>query len=348
MVVKPAGDLRELVKSIFLAAGADERNATAVAEHLVLSNVRGVYSHGVWHTARYVQSIREGLIVPTAWPELVRETPNSALVSGNWGFGHTAAKFAMETALAKAADQAMATVGLVEANHIGRLGTYAEMAAERGFIGQVWASGYGAEEPQAVPYGGAAPILHTNPIALGFPTGQEPPIIIDFATTATAGSKVYRARALGQQLPPGCVVDAAGNPTTDPNAFFQGGALLPFGGHKGYAFMLACELMGRVFAAADAHAATERGGPAFRHQGVTMIVLKADLFQPAAAFRAGVDGLTKQIHAVPPAPGFSEVLVPGDLEARAQADRERNGVPIDDDVWQSLVDVAAELGVTRR
>jgi LDH2 family malate/lactate/ureidoglycolate dehydrogenase len=122
--------------------------------------------------------------------------------------------------------------------------------------------------------------------------------------------------------------------------------MMAFGGHKGYAFMLADEFLGRVLSGADGYLEGERGGPLMRHQGVTMIVLRADLFQPMAEFARRADELKRQVNAVPPAVGFDEVLVPGDLEARARAERSSDGIPVLDEVWKSLTDLAAELGVT--
>ena len=340
-----ANELHELTRSVLLAAGADDRNASRVAEALVSSNLAGVDTHGVFHLPRYVREIRDGMLVPTAWPEVLTETPTTALVSGNWTFGHVVAKYAVDVAIAKARDQNMATVSLVKALHIGRLGEYAEMAVANDMIALVWASGYGAEQPVAVPFGGRAPVLHTNPIAIGVPTGDEVPMVMDFATTTIAGSKVRVAQVKGEQVPPGSLVDADGNPTTDPSVYPTGGGMTAFGGHKGYAFMLADEFLGRVLAGADGHAEGERGGPLMRRQGVTMIVLKADLFQPMADYARRAGDLKRRVNAVPPAAGFDEVLVPGDLEARAREERSRDGIPIPAPVWKTLTDVARDLNV---
>ena len=340
-----ADDLHGLTTRVLLAAGADERNAVRVADALVLSNLSGVDTHGVFHLPRYVTEIRDGTVVPTAWPEIVSETPTSALVSGNWTFGHVVAKFAMDTAIAKARDQNMATVSLVRATHIGRVGEYAEMAVAEGMVALVWASGYGAEEPVAVPYGGRKPLLHTNPISIGVPAGDETPMVMDFATTTIAGSKARVAALKGEQVPPGSLVDEEGRPTTDPSGYPKRGGMVAFGGHKGYAFMLANEFLGRVLSGADDYVEGERGGPLMRHQGVTMIVLRADLFQPMAEFTRRSDELKRQVNAAPPAAGVDEVLVPGDLEARSREKRRRDGIPIPDEVWKSLVDVAADLNV---
>ena len=340
-----ADDLRELTRSVLLAAGADDRNASRVAEALVLSNLSGVDTHGVFHLPRYVNEIRQGMLVPTAWPEILTESPTTALVSGNWTFGHVVAKFAMEVAIGKARDRNVATVSLVRAMHIGRVGEYAEMAVANDMIALVWASGYGAEQPVAVPFGGRVPVLHTNPIAIGVPAGDEIPMVMDFATTTIAGSKVRTAQVKGERVPLGSLVDMEGNPTTDPSGYPTGGGMTAFGGHKGYALMLADEFLGRVLAGADGHVDGERGGPLMRRQGVTMIVLRADLFQPMADFAHRADELKRKVNAVPAAAGFDEVLVPGDLEARARDERARGGIPIPPEVWKVLTDLARDLEV---
>src|SRR5438128_2186005 len=134
MIVKTAAELQRLVERILSAAGADERNASLVAHHLVLANLSGVDSHGIWHVPSYVGAIRAGVIAPTAWPEVVSETPTSALVKGNWTFGHVAAEFAMERAIEKAAQTGIAVVAVVQDNHAGRLGHFVEMAIARQMI----------------------------------------------------------------------------------------------------------------------------------------------------------------------------------------------------------------------
>ena len=344
-MVKTAAVLIDWVQQILQAAGADERNAQAVAEHLVDANLCGVDTHGIQHVPGYLNNIRAAEILPTLWPEILKETPASALVSGNWTFGHTAARFAMQLANAKALDQGAAVVSVVEVNHIGRLGYYSEMAAAQGLIGMIWAGGFGVGSPAAAPYGGRERVLHTNPLSMAFPAGDEPAPMFDFATTAVAGMKVINAQQRHSALPPGCIIDRDGNPSTNPQDFYDGGAYVPFGGHKGYALMVAVEFLGRLFSGSDAYAQAPRGGPSFGYQGVTMMAFRADLFQPMPQFKQGVDQLVRRLHATPPAPGFAEVLVPGDPETRARAVRGRDGIPVPDDVWQALSAAAAALGV---
>lgn len=345
MATRTADQLRAFTARILQAAGADQRNAERVAEALVGANLCGVDTHGVWHLPGYVQAIREGEILPTAWPSTIEEGPAYARVAGGWTFGHVGARVAMELALDKAAQHGIALVSLVQAHHIGRLGEYVEMAAARSMVGLVWAGGFAEEQPVAMPYGGRRPVLHTNPLAIGLPAGAENPVVLDFATTVLSGVKVVEARAQGKQLPPGAIADREGRPTTDPQAFFEGGGHLPFGGHKGWGLMLAAEMLGRVFTGADAFAEAPRGGPIFGHTGTTMIACRADLFQPLATYAGRADELEQRVRAVPPAAGFTEVLVPGDLEARTRQTRLREGIPLPEDLWGRLNELARSLGV---
>ena len=187
-------------------------------------------------------------------------------------------------------------------------------------------------------------MLHTNPLAMGFPAGEEVPMIIDFATTAMSGSKVDLHRNRGEQVPPNSIVDKNARPTTNPEDFFDGGGHLPFGGHKGYAIMLAVETLGRIFTGSDAYSEAHRGGIYNRHQGITIMVLKADLFQPLDGFTSKLDELEQRMRAIPPAPNFSEVIVPGDIESRTRKER-ASAIDIPDDVWEMLKQLTKDVGV---
>lgn len=345
MITKKADDLHVFIRSALMSAGADDRNATRVAEALVLSNLRGVDTHGILHLPSYVDGIKRAEILPQAWPEILEEDNTTARVGGNWTFGFVTAKFAMDVAISKAEQHNVSVVSAVQLNHIGRLGEYAEMAASKGLISMIWAGGFAVEAPVTVPFGGRERVLSTNPLAMGFPVGNDAPVIIDYATTAVAGSKVILAKDKNELLPPDSVVDKDGNLSNDPAAYYDGGALLPFGGHKGFALMLAVELFGRIVAGSDAFADELRGGPVMRHHGLTMIALRADVFQSASDYSKIAKEFGNQIRAVPPANGFNEVIMPGDLESRAQDERSRDGIPIPDATWERLTKMADSLGV---
>jgi len=346
LVIKTAGELDRIVRKILMAAGADESNANRVAEALVSSDLCGVYTHGVWQLPNYVEWMKTGEIDPTAKPSVLSETSNTALVSGNWTFGHVTARLATEIAIAKAQEHNLSLVSLVRLHHIGRLGEYVELAASKGLISMVWAGGFSEEVPAAVPYGGRKRVLHTNPIAMAFPANGRPSMMFDFATTALSGVKVVEARTQHQQLPAGSIVDKDGNPTTDPVAFFEGGGYLPFGGHKGYALMLAAEYLGRILSGSDALAQQPLGGPIFGHSGATIIAFRADLFQGAREYQERAQEFESRIRSTPAARGFNEVLMPGDVEARTRVTYQRDGIPIPERMWAKLADLAGSLGIS--
>ncbi len=338
-------DLHDVVRRVLDAAGASAENATRMADALVSANLRGVDTHGVFHLNGYVQAILDGKLDAAARPSIVRETANTALVDGNRTFGHVAAKFATDIAVRKAKENDIAVVGLLRSEHIGRLGEYAEMAAAEGVVAIVSGAGYMLGNKVAAPYGGSKGLLSSNPIAIGFPGGEEPGMVFDYATTAMANSKMNLYKMRNEELPAGTVIDKEGYPTTNPTAVQEGGYLLPFGGHKGYALMMAVEFLGQVLVGSDAVEDDGMGTPSMVKQGVSIIAIRADVFRQDADFRRRADELVREARSVPPAPGFKEVMAPGDPESRAQAQRSAEGIPVPDKVWQLIVEAGKSVGV---
>ena len=246
----------------------------------------------------------------------------------------------------KARQNRIAIVSAVEINHIGRLGAYVERAAAEGVIAMVMAGGFGEEVPTAAPYGGRKALLAPNPIAMGFPARDSHPVVLDFATTQVAGGKVLLAGAKGEQVASGCLIDRDGNPSTDPAEFCGEGALLPFGEHKGFGIMVGAEILGRILSGADTYSHTHRGGAHFRHVGMTLIALDSGSFSSSNQFAEGTAELVRQIQAVPPAPGFTEVMAPGDFEHKARTTRLEQGIQIPDSTWAEVEQTAKSLGVS--
>ncbi|MSS73791.1 MAG: Ldh family oxidoreductase [Candidatus Latescibacteria bacterium] len=239
-----AAYLHATARRLFTAAGAPRHIADDVAEVLVNSNLTGHDSHGVLRVPAYLNGISNGGIVPAAEPKVVQETAVTLLLDGNGGFGHYTARKAMALAIEKAKQAHVCCVSFTQIGHMGRLGEYAEAAARAGCIGLL-TYGIGARDSgSTVPYGGAKGTLGTNPIAVGIPTGDDTPFIIDFATSTVAEGKLQVARSKGADLPQGLIVDKHGAPSVKPADFYDGGYLLPFGGHKGYALSLMVCLLG--------------------------------------------------------------------------------------------------------
>ena len=342
--------LHSLITRIASAVGTSSQASETLATHLVGAELAGVQTHGIFHIPKYLGEIEREELVPEAEPLVVEQSASRLLVSGELCFGQVAAEHLTRAVIPRALEAGVAAGGLVRANHIGRLGHYAELAASEGLISLICSGGFGVTGARAAPFGGRDRLLDTNPFCMGFPAGREAPVIIDFATTALSGVKVTNAQARNEQLPPASIIDAAGRPSTNPDDFFAGGAYLPFGGetsgHKGFAIMLAVELLGRLFTGADAHAVPDEGVPLMRHQGATFLLVRADLFQSMQQIMDGNDVLLKTIRESAPAAGNDRVLYPGLAESRTRAHRKQHGIPIARDVWDRFTDAAAGLGIT--
>jgi uncharacterized oxidoreductase len=329
--------LERFTGTIFQAAGAPADLADRVAEVLVENNLAGHDSHGVLRIPEYIRSIHDGEIVATARPEILSETDTTALVTGNWALGQVTGAYAADLAIAKAKQHKVAAVSVVQASHTGRLAAFTDRAARQGVV-MFMAIGT-VDRPMTAPYGGAAAVLGTNPIAFSIPNPDGPPVTLDIATSAIAAGKVKVAKAKHELLPPDMICDKQGNPSRDPAAFLDGGFLLPFGGHKGYAIAVVAELLSGPLAGADAFPGVTA------RSGIFFFAVEASVFRPFEDYAKAMAATLHRIKSVPPAAGFQEVLVPGEPEHRMRQQRLQTGIPVADDTWLALADVAATLGV---
>lgn len=336
-----------LGEAIFRAAGASEGNATRLMESLVSSSLSGHDSHGVIRIIQYVKAIEDGQIDPVGTPRVIQETETSALIDGAWTFGQVGAEVATRTAIEKAGRHGIAIAGLVRSHHIGRLGEYSEMAYEAGMVALVTTGGIagtgGTLGAGVAPFGGAKGVFSTNPISFGLPAGDMPPVLVDFATSAVAGGKVSLARAKGEQLPPDSILDKHGNPTTDPEDYYDGGMLMTFGGHKGYGLAVVIELLGQALTGSLRYA--DGGDPVYAPAGSLFIVIDSGIFQPAEQYRQQADAILRRIKGIPPRPGFSEVLVPGEPEQRSRSRGAAAGISLPEGTWESIRQLAEKYGV---
>jgi LDH2 family malate/lactate/ureidoglycolate dehydrogenase len=336
-------ELTSTVQRLVEAVGTPSDNARVVTRLLVGSHLAGHDSHGVQHLARYLEEAQNGLIVPSAQPEVVSDSPSAARVRGNWGWGHVTADYTMRLAVEKASATGVAMVSAVECNHIGRLGDYVEEAVAKGCIGILTSGGNAEELATAAPFGGTKAVLAPNPLAMGFPAEAEHPIVVDFATTIVAGGKLALAKAKGAKVPLGWILDKNGKPSADPNDYYDGGALLPFGEHKGFGVMIAAEILGRILSGADDYSETDHGGTYFKHCGITFLAIRADLFD--RSFEARTTELAHRVRAVPPQPTVEAVMMPGDYEYKARIDRTHKGtLEIPESTWDEVVAAARKLG----
>lgn len=325
--------LEDLTTSIFAATGAPPDIAAHVARSLVESNLMGHDSHGMIRVLQYLDSIKKGGLSPSARPSILKETPTTTVIDGNWAFGQITAHYATSLAIEKARSQHVAAISMVRLNHIGRLGEYTDLAAKNGMFAMM--TGGSQYNGPVAPYGGQKRLLGTNPLAFALPGLAGGTIVADMATCVVAEGKVRVARAKGQKVPPGTIVDKDGNSTTDPEDFYSGGALLTFGGHKGYALSVIAELISRFAGCGDKMTNDDLCFGAF------LMMVNLEAFRPVAEFREVVGARVSEIKSVKPAEGFSEILMPGEPESRTRARRLVEGIVLPEDTVRKLADIAA-------
>jgi uncharacterized oxidoreductase len=337
-----ADQLREFSAATLHAAGAIATEAQVVADALVEANLEGHDSHGVVRVAEYVGWMEEGKIHHGAQMEIERETEAYALINGNWGWGQVIGKQAMEVGIQKASKVGVAVVSLHNCNHLGRAGDYPTMAVKRGMAAVLFVNTHGGGKLVA-PWGGRERRLSANPIAAAIPRSTGEPFVLDISTCAIAGGKLHIMRNAGKPIPPNCIIDAQGRPTTNAADYFgpPEGALLPMAGHKGFGLALMCDMLaGALSGAGCSRPTTTRVGNAF-----FAVVINIPMFRSREAFDTDVNQLVDYMKSCPLAPGFQEILIPGEPERRIRRQREAEGIPLDDGTWAEVLVPARKYGV---
>lgn len=334
-----ADKLRLVSETILEAAGAPADAARTVSNALVEANLVGHDSHGVMRLMSYVDFVRRGQIQPTARPRITKREQAVAHVDAEWGWGQLAARLATQTAVELAREYGVAAVTIDRCNHIGRLGEYVESITQSDMIGLAVCN----SDPSVAPYGGFLRVMGTNPIAWAVPrASRAEPLLSDFATAGVAEGKLRVARAKGEQVPAGLVVDRNGQPSNEPGAFYDGGALLPFGGHKGYGLGIMVELLGGILSGMASSVKPEH----FAINGTLLLAMNIASFIPVDQFIQQVEAFCARVKASPPAEGFNAVLLPGEPELQARKERLVSGISLPPKTWDDLQSLAAELNVT--
>lgn len=342
MKILSAAQLKGICEGILRAVGTPEDEAEIVSDTLVKANLRGIDSHGVIRLPVYLSRVKHKTIIPGAPFKTVRESPSSAVVDGGSGFGQVIAVKAMKLAIEKAERTGLGAVSAFNTNHFGMAAYYALLALQSDMISMIISNA----GPYVVPWGGRIPMLGTNPICVGIPSGQSFPIILDMATSATARSRIEKIAKEGGSIPEGWAIDESGKPTTDPMAALRG-ALLPFGGVKGYGLSLIIDLISGALAGAACGKHVVSLYPEDRkcNVGQFFLAINVDAFTPIEEFKERVDEAVREIKSCPTAPGHSEILIPGEIEHRAEQKRLREGIPIGDNVWKVIERMCEEANI---
>ena len=346
MLTFQPGALRAVTHLVARRMGSDEAEAQEVADHLVRANLVGHDSHGVGMLPTYVRLLGDGLLVPNQTAGTVLDAGALLVVDAKRGYGQRMAADAVRRAIGKAREHGACVLGLRNAAHIGRIGTYAELATSHGCAFVSFVNVADHHDVQAT-YGAAEPRLGTNPFTAAVPGPNGEPVLLDMATTTIAAGKARVAANKGVPVPEGSLIDADGVPTNDPTGFIRDktGALKAFGLHKGSGLAVMCEIMANAVAGGQgAHEhATARGGVL---NSMLAVVIDLSRIGDAEAIAAAAGATRAHVKSAKPAPGVAEVLTPGEPERLSAARRSVQGIEVDETSWGDIRAAALSLGIT--
>ena len=338
--------LHSVTTQVLQAAGVSPGDARIVADELRDANLMGHDSHGVIRLMQYVDFIHKGFVKPDGVFEVVQEDATLAIIDGNMQLGQVTATKALEVGLEKARESGMATLVLRNCYHVGRLGSYSQKAALAGFASMMCVNSPAGGG--VAPFGGIERRLGTNPIAIAAPRGDRP-LVLDMTSCATAEGKLRVAFQKGEKVAEGLIIDAEGNPSTDPADFYADpeGALLPLGGalgHKGFGLSVMIDLFAGILSGSGVCRTDSPRGA----NGVWMYLADITRFLPKAEYEAIVRQYEAHIKSSRKMPGVDEILLPGEIEYQRRAAREANGVQVAPETWRQINELAESLGVSLR
>ncbi|WP_397569236.1 Ldh family oxidoreductase [Schlesneria sp. T3-172] len=325
--------------------GVSQTDAKTTASALVTTDAMGVFTHGTKLLAGYLNKLKGGGYRAGATPRIEREGLGWALIDGESALGQVGSDFAMRTAIEKARKVGVAYVGLRNTGHIGAAGYYAASAARQGFIAMVT----GNDIPSVAAPGSKRAVLGSNPIAYGVPHGNGEPIVLDMATAAVAGGKIYAAIQRGETIPSTWLIDQEGQPTVDGSLYPDRASLAPMAGHKGYGFGLWCEILSAVLPGGKM--TWQVGSWIFddpslpSEHNASFIAIDIGAMVPREQFDQRLQHLIDEIHAAPTAAGIERVLLPGEREWGLYRKAQQEGIKLPQDVRDKLVQAAAHAGI---
>jgi uncharacterized oxidoreductase len=338
--------LEKAIEAVVRAGGSDEREARIVAGNLVAANLTGHDSHGVGMIPRYIESLFEGGLVVNQHPRMVFDGGAMISLDGQKGYGQVIGLEAMEIAIARAKEHGLCVMGLAYAHHLCRIGQWAEQAVAAGLISLHFVNVI--SRSIVAPHGGADARFGTNPMTVGIPIPNEPPFILDMATSGVAQGKIRVAHNKGEKVSPDWLLDDAGNPTSDPKfgVIEPFGALRTFGLHKGYGLAVVCELLGGALTGGGTWHSDDRSKKRIWNGMLTILIDPARLGH-GDAFASETTEFLASLRKSPVAPGNDKVRIAGEPEREMRVKRERDGIPVDANTWEEIVAAGAKLKLTR-
>jgi uncharacterized oxidoreductase len=339
-----AASLTNIVRTIVKTGGSTDREADLVATNLVEANLKGHDSHGVGMVPRYIDAMKEGGLNVNQHVSVVMDGGAMLTLNGNAGYGQVMGYEAMELGAERAKRNGVCVVGLSNSHHIGRIGHWAEQCIGHGLVSIHFVNVLA--RPIVAPFGGRDARHGTNPFCVGIPRPGKDPIVLDFATSRIAQGKTRVAHNKRAQLAPGTIIDDHGNPTTDPRftVLEPSGAILPFGEHKGSGLALICELLGGALSGGKTWSGKSDGSRKVLNSMFSIIV-DPNKMGTGENLAREMESFVTWHTASPPAEGVAKVKIAGEPEREWKKQRLADGIPVDPNTWQEIVDAGAKVGL---
>jgi L-2-hydroxycarboxylate dehydrogenase (NAD+) len=343
----PVSAVIVFIRSAFIAIGVPEADAEKVAALMVEADLTGADAHGLFRLPQYVRRTLAGGVNPKANVTVERTAPATAIVDGDNGLGHLVMARAAETAIELARETGIGWVGVRRSNHAGTAGIYAAMPVEHGMVGIYSVV---ASANHMAPWGGIDMLLGTNPLGVGIPAGEEPPVVLDFATTVVSYGTVKSHALEGRAMPEGWMVSRTdGTPMTDAKRSAEG-MLLPIGDHKGSGLALILGLLsGPLNGAAFGRDVVDFNADDSTETNTGHFILALDIarFVPLDEFKAEMDRHLRDLRASRTLPGAGPIRLPGDRRYALKKERVRDGIPVSAALRAQLDALAGRLGIAR-
>ena len=337
--------LEAFIASAMTALGLPESDAKTIGELMTEADMQGSDGHGVIRLVPYAKRILSGGLNLKPNIQIIQERTAMALIDGDNGMGHLVMKRATELAIHKARSAGIAWVGSRLSNHAGPASLYARMALKHDMIGLYFAVGNANHLP---PWGGLDMLLSTNPIAAAIPTLQEPPVVLDMATTVAAYGKVKAKAQRGEMMPEGWMIDRQGKPLLDPTKSDEG-FLLPIGGYKGYGLSLIVGILaGTLNGAAMGSQVIDfnKDFSTTTNTGQAIAVIDPAAFGDIQDFKRNVDQMVRELRGAQRMPGVERIWLPGEQSHQKRMDHEKQGVLLAPSLVKQLHELASQLAIS--
>jgi len=335
---------RRFIRAAFENQGFAQADADKIAGLMADADIQGSDGHGIIRLPQYIKRVRAGGLNTRPNIHVTLEHPATAVVDGDNGMGHLVVSYAVDLAVRKARESGVAWVNTRNSNHAGPASLYVRQALDQGMLALYFAVG---NANHLAPWGGLEILLSTNPIAAGIPAGDEPPILLDMATTVAAYGKIKAVAKRGEPMPEGWMIDRQGQPLLDPKRASEG-LLMPIGGHKGYGLALIVGLLaGTLGGAAMGKDVVDFNADdtSVTNTGQAIVCIDVAAFGDPAEFRSRVDDLVRDIRDSERLPGVDRIWLPGEQSHERRARYGQTGFPMSQGLLDELNGLAEDLGI---